>query len=51
MEPLRSLILEDNAPDADLVQFELAESGLTFTAKVVVTKKTSFMNSRNFLPT
>ena len=33
-ETLRVLILEDNPADADLVQFELEEAELTFTAKV-----------------
>jgi PAS domain S-box-containing protein len=37
-EPLRILILEDNPADAELVQFELEEAGLVFTAKVVVTE-------------
>ncbi len=38
-ESLRILILEDNPADAELVQFELQEAGLIFTAKVVMTKK------------
>ena len=35
---LRILILEDNPTDAELVQFELAEAGLVFTAKVVMSR-------------
>ena len=37
-ETLRILILEDSPADADLVQFELEEAGIAFTAKVVITK-------------
>jgi len=33
--PLRILILEDNPADADLIQFELEEAGINFTAKIV----------------
>jgi DNA-binding NarL/FixJ family response regulator len=32
------LILEDNLADADLIQFELEEAGIAFTAKVVMTE-------------
>ena len=38
-ESLRILILEDNPADAELVQFELEEAGISFTAKVVMTEK------------
>ena len=38
-EPLRILILEDNPADAELVQFELQEAGIVFTAKVVMTEE------------
>ncbi len=38
-ESLRILILEDNPADAELVQFELEEAGLSFTAKIVMTEK------------
>lgn len=38
-EPLRILLLEDNPIDAELIQFELQESGLAFIAKVVLTEK------------
>lgn len=37
-ETLRILILEDNPADAELVQFELQEAGIAFTAKVVITE-------------
>ncbi len=36
---LRVLILEDNRADAELVQFELEEASLNFTAKVVMTEQ------------
>ena len=38
-EALQILILEDNPTDAELIQFELQEGGLAFTAKVVMTEK------------
>jgi PAS domain S-box-containing protein len=38
-ELLRILILEDRSADAELIQFELEEAGLPFTAKVVMTEK------------
>ena len=38
-EPLRILILEDNPVDAELMQFELQEAGLSFTAKVAMTEE------------
>ena len=38
-EPLRILILEDNPADAELVQFELEDAGIAFTATVVSTEK------------
>jgi PAS domain S-box-containing protein len=38
-KPIRILILEDNPADAELVQFELEEAGINFTAKVVMTEK------------
>lgn len=38
-EPLRILILEDSSIDAELMQFELREAGLSFTAKVVMTEE------------
>lgn len=38
-DPLRILILEDNAADAELIQFELHEADLNFTSKLVTTKE------------
>jgi CheY-like chemotaxis protein len=38
-ESLRILILEDNPADAELVQFELEEAGISFAAKVVMTER------------
>ena len=49
-EFLRILILEDNPADAELVQFELAEAGLAFTAKVVMTKKDFVRELQEFSP-
>ena len=48
--PLRILLLEDNPADAQLVQFELAEGGLNFTAKVVMTKKDFTRELQEFSP-
>jgi len=36
---IRVIILEDNPNDADLIQFELEEAGIVFTADVVMDKK------------
>ena len=49
-EPIRTLILEDNPADAELVQFELEEAGLTFTPKVVVTEEDFVQSLQNFCP-
>lgn len=38
-ESLRILILEDNPCDAELIQFELQEAGISFIARVVMTEK------------
>jgi DNA-binding NtrC family response regulator len=38
-EPLRILILEDNPTDAELIQFELQEAGVSFSLKRVMTEK------------
>ncbi len=38
-EPIHILILEDNPTDAELIQFELQEAGISFTAKVIITEK------------
>ena len=47
---LRILILEDNPADADLVQFELEEAGIAFTAKVVVTEDDFIREIEAFSP-
>jgi PAS domain S-box-containing protein len=49
-ESLRILILEDNPTDAELVQFELQEAGLVFTAKVVMTKNDFIQELQTFSP-
>jgi DNA-binding NtrC family response regulator len=49
-ESLHILILEDNPADAELVQFELQEAGLVFTAKVVMTENDFLHELQNFLP-
>ncbi len=49
-ESLRILILEDNPTDADLVQFELQEAGLVFTAKVVMTENDFVHELQNYSP-
>jgi PAS domain S-box-containing protein len=38
-ESIRILILEDRPADAELIQYELQEAGLSFAAKVVMTEK------------
>ena len=50
IEPLRILMLEDNPADAELIQFELAEAGLLFTAKVVTTKNEFVRELLEFSP-
>jgi DNA-binding NtrC family response regulator len=47
---LRILILEDEATDADLMAFELAEAGLSFTAKRVVTRNAFVKEMEAFAP-
>ena len=49
-ESLRILILEDNPADAELVQFELQEAGIVFTAKVVMTKNDFIQELKTFSP-
>lgn len=49
-ESLRILILEDNPADAELVQFELQEAGIVFTAKVVMTEKDFIRELLEFSP-
>jgi PAS domain S-box-containing protein len=48
--PLRILILEDNAADAKLMQFELEEAGIDFTATVVSTQKDFIRELHAFSP-
>src|SRR3989339_511850 len=49
-ESLRILILEDSPADAELIQFELQETGLSFTAKVVMTESDFLRELREFQP-
>jgi DNA-binding NarL/FixJ family response regulator len=49
-ETLRILILEDNPADAELVQFELQEAGIAFTAKVVITEADFLRELQEFTP-
>jgi PAS domain S-box-containing protein len=49
-ESLRILILEDNPTDAELVQFELQEAGLVFTAEVVMTENDFIHELQAFSP-
>ncbi|MHB8773404.1 MAG: PAS domain S-box protein [Syntrophales bacterium] len=47
---LRILILEDNKADAELIQFELEEGGVAFTAKVVTSEEDFLHGLRAFSP-
>jgi len=49
-EHLRILILEDNPTDAELIQFELEEAMLVFTARVVMTEKDYVREIQDFCP-
>lgn len=49
-ESIHILILEDNPTDAELIQFELQEAGLSFTAKVVRTEKDYVNEIKAFHP-
>jgi len=49
-EALRILILEDNPIDAELVQFELQEAGIVFTAIVVMAEKDYVREIQEFCP-
>jgi len=49
-ESRRILILEDNPADAELVQFELQEAGLLFTATQVTTQEDYLRNLQEFPP-
>jgi signal transduction histidine kinase/DNA-binding response OmpR family regulator len=49
-DPLRILILEDSATDAELVQFELEQAGLVFTPKVVAVREDYIQALQSFSP-
>lgn len=49
-EPTRILILEDLATDAELIQFELEEAGLVFTAKWVTTEGEYLRSIQEYCP-
>lgn len=49
-EPLRVLILEDSPTDAELIQFELQDAGITFTARVVKTEEDFVRALQEFSP-
>ena len=49
-ESHRFLILEDNPADAELIQFELEEAGISFTAKVVMSEKDFVRELQEFAP-
>ena len=49
-EALRILILEDRPADAELVQFELQEAGLNFTARTVMTENDFSRELQEFSP-
>jgi PAS domain S-box-containing protein len=49
-ESLRIIILEDNPADADLVQFELQEAGIVFTAKVVMAENDFVRELQDYSP-
>ncbi|MHB8908632.1 MAG: PAS domain S-box protein [Syntrophales bacterium] len=49
-KPLRILILEDSPADAELIQFEMEDAGLTFTAKVVMTEEDFIHELQTFAP-
>lgn len=49
-ESLRILILEDNPSDAELIQFELEETGFVFTAKVVAAEEDFIRELQEFSP-
>ncbi len=48
--PIRILILEDNAADAKLMQFEMEEAGIDFTATVVSTQNDFIRELNTFSP-
>jgi DNA-binding NtrC family response regulator len=48
--PIRILLLEDRPTDAELIQFELQEGGLFFTAKVVMTEEDFIREIQEYCP-
>lgn len=48
--PLRILLLEDRPSDADLMEFELKEAGLTFISKRVMTEDAFLRELEEFCP-
>jgi PAS domain S-box-containing protein len=48
--PTRILILEDLATDAELIQFELQEAGIAFTAKWVISETEYLQALQEFIP-
>ena len=49
-ESLRILILEDNPADADLIQFELQEAGIIFTANVATNENDYVQAIQDYCP-
>ncbi|MDQ5986166.1 MAG: Adaptive-response sensory-kinase SasA [Syntrophus sp. SKADARSKE-3] len=49
-EPHRFLILEDNPADAELIQFELKEAGISFISKVVMHENDFVHEIQEFAP-
>jgi DNA-binding NtrC family response regulator len=49
-ESISILILEDSPADAELIQFELQEAGLSFAAKVVMTERDFLRELHEFQP-
>jgi PAS domain S-box-containing protein len=49
-ESLRILILEDNSADAELIQFELQEAGITFASKVVLNEREYIQAIQDYCP-
>jgi len=49
-ETIRILLLEDNSADADMIEFELQEAGISFTLKRVMTEKDFIAAIKEYLP-
>jgi PAS domain S-box-containing protein len=47
---IRILLLEDNPADADLIEFELQEAGISFTLKLVMTEADFVQSIKEYLP-